>query len=102
MRKLKTDMNVKDMIIGYGTTENSPAAFLGFPRDNEELKTETVGCILNHTEAKVVDVSSGELVPLGETGELLIRTYSVMLEYWDDPDKTREGSPRTAGTGPVI
>ncbi|XP_071028737.1 medium-chain acyl-CoA ligase ACSF2, mitochondrial-like [Oncorhynchus clarkii lewisi] len=90
MRKLRTDMNVKDMIIGYGTTENSPAAFVGYPRDNEELKTETVGCILNHAEAKVVDVSSGEVVPLGDPGELLIRAYSVMLEYWDDPDKTSE------------
>ncbi|XP_029584962.1 acyl-CoA synthetase family member 2, mitochondrial [Salmo trutta] len=90
MRKLKTDMNVKDMIIGYGTTENSPAAFVGFPRDNEELKTETVGCILNHAEAKLVDVSSGEVVPLGDPGELLIRAYSVMLEYWDDSDKTNE------------
>ncbi|XP_070958779.1 medium-chain acyl-CoA ligase ACSF2, mitochondrial-like isoform X3 [Oncorhynchus clarkii lewisi] len=90
MRKLRTDMNVKDMIIGYGTTENSPAAFVGFPRDNEELKTETVGCILNHAEAKVVDVSSGEVVPLGDPGELLIRAYSVMLEYWDDPDRTSE------------
>uniref|UniRef100_A0AAZ3RB09 Medium-chain acyl-CoA ligase ACSF2, mitochondrial n=1 Tax=Oncorhynchus tshawytscha TaxID=74940 RepID=A0AAZ3RB09_ONCTS len=90
MRKLKTDMNVKDMIVSYGTTENSPAAFVGFPRDNEELKTETVGCILNHAEAKVVDVSSGEVVPLGDPGELLIRAYSVMLEYWDDPDKTSE------------
>uniref|UniRef100_A0A8C7HF07 Medium-chain acyl-CoA ligase ACSF2, mitochondrial n=1 Tax=Oncorhynchus kisutch TaxID=8019 RepID=A0A8C7HF07_ONCKI len=90
MRKLKTDMNVNDMIVSYGTTENSPAAFVGFPRDNEELKTETVGCILNHAEAKVVDVSSGEVVPLGDPGELLIRAYSVMLEYWDDPDKTSE------------
>ncbi|XP_064818583.1 medium-chain acyl-CoA ligase ACSF2, mitochondrial-like [Oncorhynchus masou masou] len=90
MKKLKTDMNVNDMIIGYGTTENSPVTFLGFLRDNEELKTETVGCILNHTEAKVVDVSSGEVVPLGDPGELLIRAYSVMLEYWEDPDKTSE------------
>uniref|UniRef100_A0A8C7VD30 Medium-chain acyl-CoA ligase ACSF2, mitochondrial n=1 Tax=Oncorhynchus mykiss TaxID=8022 RepID=A0A8C7VD30_ONCMY len=90
MRKLRTDMNVKDMIVSYGTTENSPAAFVGYPRDNEELKTETVGCILNHAEAKVVDVSSGEVVPLGDPGELLIRAYSVMLEYWDDPDKTSE------------
>uniref|UniRef100_A0AAZ3RMF0 Medium-chain acyl-CoA ligase ACSF2, mitochondrial n=1 Tax=Oncorhynchus tshawytscha TaxID=74940 RepID=A0AAZ3RMF0_ONCTS len=90
MRKLKTDMNVNDIIVSYGTTENSPVTFLGFLRDNEELKTETVGCILNHTEAKVVDVSSGEVVPLGDPGELLIRAYSVMLEYWDDPDKTSE------------
>uniref|UniRef100_A0A674AJ86 Medium-chain acyl-CoA ligase ACSF2, mitochondrial n=1 Tax=Salmo trutta TaxID=8032 RepID=A0A674AJ86_SALTR len=78
------------MFTSYGTTENSPITFLGFPRDNEELMTQTVGCILNHTEAKVVDVSSGEVVPLGDPGELLIRAYSVMLKYWDDPDKTSE------------
>lgn len=41
-------------------------------------------------QAKVVDVSSGEVVPLGDPGELLIRAYSVMLEYWDDPEKTSE------------
>uniref|UniRef100_A0A4W5RNP6 Medium-chain acyl-CoA ligase ACSF2, mitochondrial n=1 Tax=Hucho hucho TaxID=62062 RepID=A0A4W5RNP6_9TELE len=90
MKKLKTHMNVKNMITSYGTTENSPITFLGFPRDNEELMTQTVGCILNHTEAKVVDVSSGEVVPLGDPGELLIRAFSVMLEYWDEPDKTNE------------
>ncbi|XP_045571742.1 medium-chain acyl-CoA ligase ACSF2, mitochondrial isoform X3 [Salmo salar] len=90
MRKLKTHMNVKNIITSYGTTENSPITFLGFPRDNEELMTQTVGCILNHTEAKVVDVSSGEVVPLGDPGELLIRAYSVMLGYWDDSDKTNE------------
>ena len=79
MKKLRRDMNVKEMMvsfppswkeprqgnlhvkclhcfpafwpqIAYGTTENSPGTFLGFPTDNEELKMNTVGCILNHTE----------------------------------------------------
>ncbi|XP_071778942.1 medium-chain acyl-CoA ligase ACSF2, mitochondrial-like [Centroberyx gerrardi] len=90
MRKLRTDMNVKEMMIGYGTTENSPVTFLGFPQDNEEQKTNTIGCIMNHTEAKVVDPSTGETVPLGVSGELLIRGYCVMLEYWDNPEKTSE------------
>ncbi|XP_071385863.1 medium-chain acyl-CoA ligase ACSF2, mitochondrial-like [Centroberyx affinis] len=90
MRKLRTDMNVKEIMIGYGTTENSPVTFLGFPQDNEEQKMNTVGCIMNHTEAKVVDPSTGETVPLGVSGELLIRGYCVMLEYWDNPEKTSE------------
>ncbi|XP_031432273.1 medium-chain acyl-CoA ligase ACSF2, mitochondrial [Clupea harengus] len=89
-RKLVTDMDVKEMMIGYGTTENSPVTFLGFPHDNEERKMETVGCIMNHTEAKIVDPATGELAPLGSSGELLIRGYCVMLEYWEDPDKTQE------------
>ena len=100
----------------YGTTENSPVTFLGFPQDAEELKFNTVGCIMGHTEvhfsyfintanhhnntvaylcdpllkAKVVDPATGEAVPLGTTGELMIRGYCVMNGYWGDPEKTRE------------
>uniref|UniRef100_A0A672YMU0 Medium-chain acyl-CoA ligase ACSF2, mitochondrial n=1 Tax=Sphaeramia orbicularis TaxID=375764 RepID=A0A672YMU0_9TELE len=74
----------------YGTTENSPITFLGFPQDTDDLKVNTVGCIMPHTEAKVVDPISGEMVPLGASGELLIRGSCVMLGYWNDPEKTRE------------
>ncbi|CAB1312051.1 unnamed protein product, partial [Coregonus sp. 'balchen'] len=74
--------------IAYGTTENSPVSFCGFPTDNLERKSETVGCITNHLEAKVVDPDSGELMPLGISGELMIRGYCVMLEYWGDVAKT--------------
>ncbi|XP_061079433.1 medium-chain acyl-CoA ligase ACSF2, mitochondrial-like isoform X2 [Conger conger] len=70
--------------------ENSPLTFLGYPLDNLEKKTKTVGCIMNHTEAKVVDPSTGQIVPLGTSGELMIRGYCVMQEYWNDPDKTLE------------
>ncbi|CAL8274095.1 unnamed protein product [Lota lota] len=90
MRKLKADLNIKEMMIAYGTTETSPVTFLGFPSDREELKINTIGCIMDHTEAKVVDPSTGELVPLGESGELLIRGYCVMLGYWDELQKTAE------------
>ncbi|XP_061079270.1 medium-chain acyl-CoA ligase ACSF2, mitochondrial-like [Conger conger] len=90
MKKVMTTMNMKEVVIGYGTTENSPLTFLGYPLDNLEKKTKTVGCIMNHTEAKVVDPSTGHIVPLGTSGELMIRGYCVMQEYWNDPDKTLE------------
>lgn len=32
----------------------------------------------------------GQTVPLGATGELLIRGYCVMLGYWEDEAKNRE------------
>ncbi|XP_037332631.2 medium-chain acyl-CoA ligase ACSF2, mitochondrial-like [Pungitius pungitius] len=90
VRKLKTHMNMTEITIGYGSTENSPLTFLGFPQDEEELKTNTVGCIMSHTEAKVVDPDTGEIVPLGASGELMIRGSCVMHGYWDNPEKTRE------------
>ncbi|MEQ2294825.1 Acyl-CoA synthetase member 2 mitochondrial [Ameca splendens] len=90
LRKLISEMNMKEITIIYGTTENSPLTFLGFPQDNNELKINTVGCIMCHTEAKVVDPSTGQIVPVGASGELMIRGYCVMLGYWDDLQKTRE------------
>uniref|UniRef100_A0AAQ5ZLG0 Medium-chain acyl-CoA ligase ACSF2, mitochondrial n=1 Tax=Amphiprion ocellaris TaxID=80972 RepID=A0AAQ5ZLG0_AMPOC len=76
--------------IGYGTTENSPVTFCGSPMDNMERKSETVGYIMDHVEAKVVNPTTGQIVPLGMTGELMIRGYCVMLEYWADEAKTQE------------
>ena len=38
---------------------------------------------------QVVD-KKGKIVRKGETGELLVRGYSVMLGYWGENDKTAE------------
>ncbi|XP_064172407.1 medium-chain acyl-CoA ligase ACSF2, mitochondrial [Anguilla rostrata] len=89
VKKLTATLNM-EVMIGYGTTENSPVTFMVFPLDNMERKSETVGCVLSHTEAKVVDPSTGLIVPLGVSGELMIRGYCVMLEYWEDLAKTQE------------
>ncbi|KAM4662567.1 medium-chain acyl-CoA ligase ACSF2, mitochondrial-like [Discoglossus pictus] len=90
MKKIVNDTRMKNIVIGYGTTENSPVTFLGFPNDDIIRKTETVGHIIPHTEAKVVDPSTGLMVHLNTPGELLIRGYCVMLGYWDDPEKSKE------------
>jgi len=48
-----------------------------------------VGRIQPLLEAKVVD-ADGQVVPVGEKGELLVRGYSVMQGYWGDDERTRE------------
>ncbi|CAL8287411.1 unnamed protein product [Boreogadus saida] len=50
----------------------------------------SIGVAVAMSRAKVVDPSTEEMVPLGESGELLIRGYCVMLGYWDDLKKTSE------------
>ncbi|XP_062859777.1 medium-chain acyl-CoA ligase ACSF2, mitochondrial [Trichomycterus rosablanca] len=90
IRKVVKVMGIKEITIAYGTTENSPVTFCGFPVDNWDRKTETVGCVGHHLEAKVVDPTTGLIVPLGTPGELMIRGYGVMLGYWQEEAKTRE------------
>ncbi|KAM6297503.1 medium-chain acyl-CoA ligase ACSF2, mitochondrial [Aegotheles albertisi] len=90
MKTVMTKMHMRDLVVAYGTTENSPVTFMGFPSDSITRKTETVGYIFPHTEAKIEDPETGKLLPLNTPGELQIRGYCVMLGYWDDPAKTSE------------
>ncbi|KFV19292.1 hypothetical protein N340_06743, partial [Tauraco erythrolophus] len=90
MKIIMTKMHMPEIVVAYGTTENSPVTFMGFPNDSIDRKTETVGCIFPHTEAKIEDPETGKSVPLNTPGELQIRGYCVMLGYWDDPAKTSE------------
>ncbi|NXH95944.1 ACSF2 synthetase, partial [Pachycephala philippinensis] len=90
MRKMITKMHMAEVVVAYGTTENSPVTFMGFPSDSIDRKTETVGYIFPHTEAKIEDPETGQSVPLNTPGELQIRGYCVMLGYWNDPARTRE------------
>ena len=49
----------------------------------------TVGQVLPHVEVKVIDPSTGAVVPVGTAGELCTRGYSVMLGYWNNEEATR-------------
>lgn len=90
VKKIISVMGVEGITIGYGTTENSPVTFLASPLDNLERKSETVGYIIDHLEATIVNTTTGQVVPLGELGEVMIRGFCVMLEYWGDEEKTAE------------
>jgi fatty-acyl-CoA synthase len=50
----------------------------------------TVGRVGPHLEVKIVDPEDGLTVPRGTPGELCTRGYSVMLGYWQQPEKTAE------------
>ncbi|XP_056221819.1 medium-chain acyl-CoA ligase ACSF2, mitochondrial [Seriola aureovittata] len=90
VKKVISVMGIKEITIGYGTTENSPVTFCGATTDNMERKSETVGFIIDHLEAKIVNPTTREVVPLGMLGEIMIRGFAVMLAYWGDKAKTEE------------
>ena len=89
MRRVISEMNMKDILIAYGQTEVSPINNMTLPDDSLERRTETVGRAVPWVEIKVID-ESGRVVPIGEKGELCTRGYSVMQGYWNDPERTAE------------
>ena len=89
MKRVISDMHMRDILIAYGQTELSPINNITLPDDSLERRTETVGRAMPWVEIKVID-EAGYVVPVGEKGEICTRGYSVMQGYWNDPEKTAE------------
>ena len=89
MKQVIGRMHMGDVTIAYGMTETSPVSFQTGEGDPLERRVSTVGRVQPHLECKVVGLD-GETLPRGEAGELCTRGYSVMLGYWDDPERTAE------------
>src|SRR5262249_13858422 len=75
--------------IGYGMTETSPISTMSAIDDSLERRVGTVGRVMPHVEVKVVDPSSGAILPCGTSGELCTRGYSVMPGYWNNAKATQ-------------
>ncbi|HSP39095.1 MAG TPA: AMP-binding protein [Frankiaceae bacterium] len=88
MKRVISEMGMAEVTICYGMTETSPVSTQTRRDDDLDRRVSTVGRPHPHTEVKVVDPESGRTLPRGETGEFCTRGYSVMLGYWDEPEKT--------------
>ncbi|KER74044.1 AMP-binding protein [Burkholderia cepacia] len=89
MKRVVSQMHLSEITIAYGMTETSPVSFQSSTDDPLEKRTTTVGRVQPHLEVKIVD-PDGRIVPVGATGELCTKGYSVMLGYWEDEAKTQE------------
>jgi len=90
MKRVVAEMHMEEVSICYGMTETSPVSLQTRRDDDLEHRTGTVGRVLPHIEVKVVDPATGVTQPRGVPGELCTRGYSVMLGYWNEPEKTAE------------
>jgi fatty-acyl-CoA synthase len=94
MRKVIERMHMDEVTICYGMTETSPVSTQTTADDPLERRVSTVGRVHPHVEIKIVDPLDGGVVARGDAGELLTRGYSVMLGYWNDPERTAEAIDR--------
>jgi len=87
LRRVMTEMHMTGVVNGYGMTETSSAIMVTSPEDTPERRVTSVGRVVPHVEARIVD-ANGVTVPIGEAGEIHVRGYSTMLGYWDDVETT--------------
>jgi long-chain acyl-CoA synthetase len=85
--KRKTGMAVSE---GYGLTESTSVSHINlssFSRMMGFMAKEKpgIGVPLPDTDCRLADPESGEEVPMGKPGEVVIRGPQVMLGYWPDP-----------------
>jgi fatty-acyl-CoA synthase len=90
MKKVNTLMNMREVEICYGMTETSPVSFQTRIDAPFDKRVGSIGTVHPHIEVKIIDPSTNKVVPVGGTGELCTRGYSVMLGYWDNPEATRK------------
>lgn len=91
MRKLHRILNLNELTICYGMTETSPVSAMTTTDDPMDKRINTVGRLLPHVEARVVDPEDwNRTLDVGERGELAVNGYLVMKEYWGAKKKTDE------------
>ena len=73
------------IVQGYGLTETSPVATAN--PFNDQCKLGTIGMPLSSTELRIVD-EQGNVLNIGEVGEIQIKGPQVMKGYYNRPDET--------------
>jgi fatty-acyl-CoA synthase len=107
-----------ELTTGYGMTETTAATTCTMPEDDDEVLTTTNGRLRFAGAAgdpelggliamyKAVDIQSGEDLPAGEQGHLLVRGPVVTHGYYNKPDETalaftEDGWLRTGDIGSI-
>lgn len=79
------DMNIY-MSEGWGMSETTSLG-ISNPVTNRK-KVGSIGIPYPDVDIRIVDVRTDQDLPVGEPGELLIKSPLVMKEYWNNPEET--------------
>ncbi|KAE8320023.1 hypothetical protein BDV41DRAFT_570201 [Aspergillus transmontanensis] len=95
VKQVQQCMGVGKILIAYGMTETSPLTFTTGLEDSAEKGPTTVGRVMPHPTANVID-TNGNALRRGERGELYASGYALQKGYWKSPSQTREVMKRDA------
>jgi mevalonyl-CoA ligase len=89
MEVMVGEWGMREFTSSYGLTEASPTCFNAEVGDSVERRLETVGRVMPHAHAKIVD-REGRVVRRGVRGELCMAGYQLQVGYWRNREKTEE------------
>ena len=88
IRRMYDELGFDRVLTAYGMTECTNITACA-PGDAPELVAQSCGKAIPGMEVMIAD-DDGQKVARGETGEIYVRGYGVMLGYLDDPAATAE------------
>jgi acyl-CoA synthetase (AMP-forming)/AMP-acid ligase II len=86
---MRSELTFSTVLTAYGLTESTGTVTMCRRGDAPETIAETSGRAIPGLEVRVVDAEGAELEP-GEPGEIVVRGYTVVAGYFEDPEATAE------------
>ena len=87
IRQMREVLGIQTVVTGYGLTETTGTVSMCRFDDPPEVIAHTVGRPIPGVEVKIVD-DDGNLLAQGDAGEIAVRGFNVMREYFNDPSAT--------------
>jgi HIP---CoA ligase len=89
VQRMQSELGIETVLTAYGLTEATGVVTMSRRGDSVETIAGTSGRAIPDVEVEVVD-PEGHEVPRGDTGEILVRGYTLMTGYWNAPAGTEE------------
>ena len=81
-------LGMKGVCTAYGLSEASPNVRMSWHDDDLEKRIDGWGHVLEGLDVRINDPETGKDLPAGESGEILVRGWSVMKGYYKMPEQT--------------
>ena len=89
VKRMRSELTFSTVLTAYGLTESTGTVTMCRRGDDPETIARTSGRAIPGLEVSVVD-DKGEEVARGEPGEIVVRGYTVVRGYFEDPEATAE------------
>jgi acyl-CoA synthetase (AMP-forming)/AMP-acid ligase II len=91
IRRMRSELTFRTVLTAYGLTESTGVVTMCRQGDEPEVIATTSGRAIPGIEVAVVgDEPAAAPLPVGEPGEIVVRGYTVMRGYFEDPEATAE------------